>query len=299
MKTFQPKDSFSSVSKAIRQLILDTGLPLNRAPEALGMTSSEFMRWWSSPENAAVTGSNLTNAAKFLGIAEEQIILGKYDINLVRSRIFNDPLTLPEQYSLNRYSFLRTSAHIFRYLVLTRGQHFADSISRQLNVSPIMYQNLNNRISLNYFLDLLELLEAQGFNQNDLDTLAGVLFLGLAESDLIREFKKSKSYFECYSVLASNFNMFDENFTYTSDLDGQQFHLTTFLPYDNHNHFKWSSSQLNKLLRYRQILLGWFPYLCGLPPILPKVTHRNRSDGIESIFVVTFSERTFTPVFVS
>lgn len=299
MKISQPKESFSSPSKRMRQLILDTGLPLSRAPETLGMTSSEFMRWWSSPEDLSVTTTNLTYAAQFLGIAEEQIILGKYDVDLLRSRIFNDPLTLPEQYSLNQYSFIRTSAHIFRYLALTRGQHYADSISRKLNVSPIMYQNLNNRISLNYFLDLLDLLESQGFSQNDLDTLAGLLFLGLAESDLIHEFKKSKSYFECYSVLANNFNLFDANFSYVSDLARDRFSLTTFLSYDNHNHFKWTNSQLNKLFRYRQILLGWFPYLCGLPPILPKVTHRKLPEGIESVFVLTFPEKPFTPVFVN
>lgn len=288
MKISQPNSILLTHSKSIRQLILDTGLPLNRAPEALGMTSRQFMEWWSSKEKPAESKANISNLSQFLGISEDQIISRNYNQALVHARIFKDPLTLPEKYSVNQFSYVRTSAHIFKFLVLTRGQHFADKIAAELNVSPLLYQNLNNKISLNYFLDLLEILELNGFNKNDLDTLSGVLFLGLAESELYAEFKKSTNYFECYNTLASNLNLFDANFIYQSDLDRHQYRMKTLLPYSQHDHFKWTELQINRLNRYRQLLVGWFPYLCGLPPIMPTVTHKHTSEGIETTCLVTF-----------
>lgn len=298
MKISQPSSALISNSKGIRRLIFRTGLPLNRAPEAMGMSSTHFMDWWNSKGDLGISKRQLQSISQFLGISEDQIISGQYDLNLLRSRIFENPLALPEKYSSNQFSYVRTSAHIFRYLVLTRGQHFADSIATKLSISPLLYQNLDNRISLNYFLDLLDILEAQGFKQSELDTLPGVLFLGLAKSELFTEFKKSKNYFECYSTLAKNLKQFDDNFIYTSDIDKGFYRMTTFLPYENHNHFQWTESQLNRLHRYRQLLVGWFPYLCGLSPIIPKVTHRILPEGVETICLVTFPKSGFTPLLV-
>ncbi len=298
MKISQSKSTLSSNAKGIRSLILATGLPLNKAPEALGMSSSRFMAWWNSKIDATASNSELNRLAQYLGISEEQIISGAYDLNLLRSRIFHDPLTLPERYSINQFSYLRTSAHIFRYLVLTRGQHFADRIANKLNVSPLLYQNHDNKISLNYFLDLLDIIESSGFSQSEMDTLPGVLFLGLAESPLFNEFKKSKNYFECYETLAKNLNLFDANFIYKSDVDSCYYRMTTFLAYESHHHFRWTESQMNRLHRYRQLLVGWFPYLCGLPPVIPKVTHRVLPDGIETVCLVEFPKAGFIPLLI-
>lgn len=280
--------SLLSKGESVRQLILDTGLPLNKAPDVLGMSSSDFLDWWSSIEARSSKEVNIRQITQFFGVSEEQILTRKYDPHLLRSRIFVDPFSLPEKYSVNQFSFVRTSAHIFKYLVITRGQHFADSIAYKLNVSPQMYQNLNNRISLNYFLDLLDILEVHGFSQSELDTLSGVLFLGLAESPLFNEFKKSTTYYDCYQTLAKNLKLFDQNFVYHSELDSKQYIMKTLLPYENHNHFRWTDSQINKLNRYRQLLVGWFPYLCGLAPVIPAVSHRKKIEGIETVCTVTF-----------
>lgn len=296
MKTSQTNSSLLTASKSIRQLILDTGLPLNKAPKALGMTSAHFMSWWSSKDQAVESRLNLTQLSQYLGISEDQIVSRTYDHDLVRTRIFDNPLKLPEKYSMNQFSFIRTSAHIFKYLKLTRGQHFADQIALKLNVSPLLYQNLSNRISLNYFLDLLDILEQKGFSKHELDTLSGVLFLGLTESDLYAEFKKSKNYYDCYNTLAKNLKLFDQNFEYRSDLDENQYRMTTFLPFENHNHFQWEDSKMKKLQRYRQLLLGWFPYLCGLAPLIPKARYEYKSDGIETHYVINFPKEGLMPL---
>lgn len=288
MSTTPHDFSIVSKSESIRQLILDTGLPLNKAPDALGMSSSDFLKWWSAKGEIKTSNPNLKVFAQFFGITEEQIINGKYDPNVLRKRLFHDPLTLPEKYSINQFSFVRTSVHIFKYLVISRGQHFADSIAYQLNVSPLIYQNLNNRISLNYFIDLLDILESNGFSQKELDTLSGLLFLGIADSELFTDFKKSANYLECYTTLAKNLDLFDQNFVYHSEIRKDQYIMTALLPFDNHNHFKWVDSKIKKLQRYRQLLLGWFPYLCGLPPLIPQVTYLSKTEGIETRYVVNF-----------
>ena len=95
-------------------------------------------------------------------------------------------------------------------------------ILRKLNISPLFYSNLDNKISINYFVDLLEILFENGMNQNELDNLAGVLFLGLEGTVLGNKFKKAQSYFECYEVLAQNIQLFDSNFDYQFELDKTQ-----------------------------------------------------------------------------
>ncbi|MBL7542927.1 MAG: hypothetical protein JNL11_03880 [Bdellovibrionaceae bacterium] len=294
MKITQPSSLLKSQSESVRNLILDTGLPLNRAPEALGMSSSDFLQWWSSYGELCASKIQLKTVAQFLGVTEEQIMLGKYDAESLRTRIFVDPLALPEKYSHNQFSYIRTSAHIFKYLAISRGQHFADSIAYKLNVSPLFYQNLNNRISLNYFIDLLAILESQGFTQNEVDSLSGLLFLSWSESPLFMKFKQATNYYDCYLTLANNFKLFDDNFIYKSELDKNHYSMITFLPYEIHNHFEWQECKMNKLFRYRQLLLGWFPYLSGLPPVIPTVSHQVKPDGIHSVCTVTFPRSPLT-----
>ena len=281
----------ASSSETLRAFIKDVGLPSNIAPEALGMKPTEYMRWLSNQNANAIREEHIVSLGQFLNIDESLILEGSYDRDFVRSRIFEGPEALPDQYAQNQFSYLRSSAHIIKYLTLTRGQHYSDMILRKLNISPLFYSNLDNKISINYFVDLLEILFENGMNQNELDNLAGVLFLGLEGTVLGNKFKKAQSYFECYEVLAQNIQLFDSNFDYQFELDKTQVLIKSNFFFDKHFHQSWTPEKMMRLIRYRQILSGWYPFLAKLPPIFPQHTLKVFPNRIESCYLIKFDEK--------
>jgi hypothetical protein len=273
-------------SNSVRSFIKDVGLPFNKAPEALGLSSVQFMDWWCGRKNNLLNNRHILTLSQYLNIDEDQILAGTYDKNFIRNQLFIGSRSLPEKYSFNQFSNTRTSAHIQRYLIKTRGQHFSDKILRKLNISPLIYENHDNKISLNYFVDLLDVLSLNGFSNEELDSLACMIFLTLDNTLLGAKFKKAKNYFDCYSVLSENILLFDSNFEYTFEVDRNQTRAITFLSFEKHWHMKWDTSQLAKLLRYRQLLISWMPYLSNLPPIMAESHTEHMKDGIQTIYTI-------------
>ncbi|MEK6628994.1 MAG: hypothetical protein AABY53_10240 [Bdellovibrionota bacterium] len=286
-------------AEQVRSFIKDIGLPLNRAPEALGVKSSDFLSWWSGHQPQLIESKQLISLGRFLNIDEDQIVTGTYDKTHVRAVLFGGPLVLPDKYSKNQFSYLRSSAHVIKFLTLTRGQHFSDMIMRKLNVSPLIYSDQNNKISLNYFMDLLELLSQNGLTQDELDSLACVLFLSLGETTLGKKFKNAKTYYECYEILAQNIHLFDSNFDYSFELDQVRCKISANLHFDNHSHIDWAKARVNKLFRYRIFFVAWLPYLAKLSPVFPqnKITAHSGIITMEHMvdFREEFSKRQICP----
>jgi hypothetical protein len=248
------------------------------------------MNWFTgrAPEN--VGKQNIISLSQFLNIDENSILTGTYDKMLIRRRLFEGPDVLPTKYSENQFSHVRSSAHIIKYLTLTRGQHFSDNVLRKLNISPLIYSNADNKISINYFIDLLDVLADADLNQIELDSLAGMLFLGLEGTPLGERFRKARNYYECYEVLAENIKLFDSNFEYTFELDANHVHIRSTFSFDKHFHEKWNLEKMMRLVRYRQILAGWYPYLSMLPPLVPKHSLRTYNDRIEASYYMEFTD---------
>ena len=281
-------------SERVRQFIKNIGLPLNKAPESLGLTPSQFMSWWSGQNNKLVQKRELRSLAEYFFLDESEVLLGTYDKNKTRSLLYPTSYELPDKYSKNQYSFLRSSAHIIEFLRITRGQYFCDRTLVRLGISPLLYSNHDHKISLNYFIDLLESLSGNGFSQNEIDHLASVLFLSIENTPLGQEFKRAKNYYECYEVLAKNIHLFDSNFTYEVDIDRKSFRMRACLHFDLHGQIQWEKTKVDQLLRYRQILLGWFPFLSKLPPLYPKCSTTRSHHGLCTEYSLTFDENEST-----
>jgi hypothetical protein len=277
-------------SDKLRHFIKDVGLPLNKAPAALGLRPSEFMSWWIGEKPRLIKNNQVIQLGQYLHIDENDILSGTYDKTFVRSVLFSDVSFLPERYSQNQFSYLRSSAHIVKFLTMTRGQLFSDAVMRKMNISPLMYADMNNKISLNYFIDLLEILADSGLTQTELDKLSCVLFLTLGETPLGLKFKSAKNHQECYSVLSDNALLFDSNFQYQFKIDRKQAEITAFLPYENHSHMKCTEQKFARLLRYRQFLMGFFPYLSKLPAIIPHSFQTFHSEGLKTTYIIKFPE---------
>ena len=282
MPSIQNKKLILTASNQLRLFIRDVGLPLSTVPKAIGLKSSDFMEWWAGRNEKLVTYQQLVSLGQYLNINEDSILDQSYDKNFIRSVLFSDSIVLPEKYSKNSFSCLRTSVHIQKYLTLTRGQHFCDKIMRSLNVSPLVYSNLEDKISLNYFIDLLDILSENSISPEELDSLACVVFLGIGSTQLGEQFKKTKNYYECYELLANSAHLFDSNFLYTVDISPKEVVIDAYLPFDRHDHILWPKVKMEKLFRYRQLLMGWFPFLANLAPILPECKIVYTSNGVST-----------------
>lgn len=274
----------------LRELISEIGLPLRRLPEVISQKPEQCLTWWSQAGSVQITNKHLGQLARLVGINEDLLMDGSYDRTLARRRVMGDYNSLPDQYLENPNSFLRTSEHIYRYIILTRGQVFADQVLTSLNVSPLIYENASQLINLTYFADLLNALSQRGFSQNELDTLASVIFLSLKETPLGMRFEESESFHDVYSLLAQNFSYFDSNFEYKSEFVGKKYILKTTLPLDQHRGLRNNPESLQRLMRYRHILLAWFPHLAGMTPLFPKAEILHKSDFVEVRYELTLEK---------
>ena len=271
MKKSIKKTTNQNESLRLRELIRELGLPLRRLQDVIAMKPEDCLTWWSDESSSIKFGSEpFTRLMQMVGIDENKLFMGNYDQALARRRLLGDFKSLPDRYQENQNSYLRTSAHIIRYIVLTRGQAFADQVLYSMSVSPLIYDDVSVKINLTYFADLLETLAQKGFTQEELDTLASVIFLSLQGTALGETFSVSENHFDVYKTLAKNFDYFDTNFDYKSQFVGKKYILKTTLPLDEHSFLKGDKEKVMRLMRYRRILSAWFPYLAGMTPLFPK-----------------------------
>lgn len=287
MRTFQSKDE-----QLVYTFIKDVGMPLNMAAATIGIQPQEFLNWWSgiTNTNKLIAQKGIERLSSALKINEDSFYHNNYPKDLIRKRLFEDPLALPEKYSTKSYSFLRSSAHIIKYITLSRGQHYTDQLLKKLNLSPLIYEDTENKINIKYFIDLLEILKNSNFHQKELDFIASLLFLGVNGTSMHSDFLKATSYQDSFIAFANNINKLESNFDYQFDIDSKKFKIVTTLHFENHHGLDEDIS-FNNLLRYRTICLSWFPRLSNLLPVFPTKTEiKKTSSFIQETHIINFEQ---------
>lgn len=129
---------------------------------------------------------------------------------------------------------------------------------------------------------------AAGLTQCEIDSLSGMLFLGIEGTPVGNEFSKASNYFECYRVLSEQITQFDNNFEYTFDLEKTHCLIRAKFLFDKHSHEPWTLKKILRLERYRHLLSGWYPFLSNLPPVLPIHSLQAYSNRIEASYLILF-----------
>ena len=276
----------------LRAFIVDAGMPLKMAPKVLGLSSGEFLSWWGGLRKSTIKYHHLARLAAFLSIDDADILNGSYDKHLVRQRIFESPSTLPERYARSAKSQIWTSAHIIRYLVLSRGQHFADIILHHLQVPPVIYEDPKCHIGFCFLVDLLNALASiGGLSPREMDLLPCLSFLAVAGTPLGDRYRRALTYSECYSILAKTLPLVNGQYRYAVELTNNRFEMSATLNYAD-AHFEPTGKpqdELRLLMRYRRLLFGWVPYLSCLPPQLPKATYEFGPQELQEHYVIDFN----------
>lgn len=216
-----------------------------------------------------MTLRNIESLSQYFGISERDLLsdLAPTTLTLIRQRIFSGPEYLPERYAHNASSFVRSSAHIVEFLSLKYGRQFMDRVLVDLNIHPMMFENLDNRINFMFFIDLLNGLKKQGLGDDEIDSLACYIFLRIQDTPLGQKFRTATDYSTCYEVLANHATLFDTNFRYEFDIDRRHVRLFAY-PTEAEIFLADQEPELyQRLFTYKKKLVGWFPVLTGLSPL--------------------------------
>jgi hypothetical protein len=265
-----PRGIEREIDLQVRDMIFKSGIPLTLVAEAAGLRTADVLDWWSK-RGFELNYDNVMSLCHFLGISIEHVEKGDYPADLIRKRIYDGPTVLPETYSLHASSFVRSSAHIIEYLSMMYGRRFVDRLLLKMNVHPLLFDNLDNRINLLFFIDFLNELSHHGLSLEEISSLARYLFLRVQDTEIGEKFAQAETYRDSYSVLAELTPRFENNFDYDFQIDAKKVRILakpTEAEYFLHNK---STAALERLFAYRRTAFGWFPILSSLAPLELKI----------------------------
>ncbi len=251
----------------LKRFVVESGANFGRLSEAFGETQANLWRWLNGSGAVHLGLRQLENLALYLGVSAEELMKETWPIESWRSKVIEGPLYINEKYLVDAHSKVRSSAHINRFLAMRFGRARADSLLRKLGVHPSIYSMLDNRLSIDFFVDLLKIACEFGLPKSEIANLGCYMFLGLKNTPLAAEFSKAKSYFESYEVLGRSASRFDENFEYDLKVEPEGFVLKASPADHVKQRLKDHLLEFALLAEYRRTMMGWFSYLSGLAPL--------------------------------
>lgn len=255
------------VDRRLRELIVQSGIPLKDFSAAAGASTSEVLNWWSR-NGGQLSSKNLRSLSLFFGVSEERLadIHEDLPVSLIRDRLFQGPRVLPEAYGHHAGSFVRSSAHIVEFLALTRGRRFADSLLTSMDVHPLIFDDLDNRINFQFLIDILNRLNGLGMSDSEIEALGNYVFLRIQDTELGRKLADAQTYRDSYELLGKYLETFDTNFNYRMDVDAQEMRLYA-TPTEAERFLAGRNPRVYQLVfRQKRRLTAWLPTLSGLAP---------------------------------
>jgi hypothetical protein len=257
-----------TTDQSLRALITESGMPLKLFSEAIGTSAEDVLKWWST-KSCSLSTKNLESLSLFLGISESNLLNSDrvFRTSLVRSRMFLGPQTLPENYALHAGTYVRTSVHIVEYLAMVYGRRFADQALLNLNIHPLYFENLENKINLTFYIDMFNELDRLGLHDAEIASLGFYIFLKLQDTKLGEYFKRARTYEESYWVLAQHATMFESNFEYDFQISRDKIRIVAKPTKANLFIAGRDSEYYRRLFMYRKNVFSWFPILSSLAPL--------------------------------
>jgi hypothetical protein len=255
------------IESRVRHFVYQSGIDFNRLGNALGETAKFVFRWWNRPHEQRLSSRHLANLSAYLGLSIEQLLDSNLAIEQLRQLFIDGPSNINERYFKDAYSNVRTTAHIVRYLSIRFGRARVDALLREMGVHPCIYASHDNKINIDFFLDLLEQARRIGLRDEEIHQLGCYMFLGVANTPLGQQFAAADNYIDSYQVLNRNFDNFDQNFIYKVELFDDGFEMRIEPGDVLAKKIYDGQSDCSTLALYRKYMMCWFPYLSGLSPL--------------------------------
>ena len=195
---------------AIRSYIVESSIPLKEAAQRANMPASQFLNWWASKELTLEED----HSESFLGSISESLpnfIHRGFSLAVVGSNAMS-PSILPERYGQNALSFVSSSRHILSIIELQYGKLVVHDLLKRLKVPFQYFENLQNRISIQFFEDLLQEYIKFGNSPDEFGPLSKALFITIEETTMQSVFPVASTYEEAFNTIKASTKYFDENF---------------------------------------------------------------------------------------
>lgn len=272
------------LSDGLKKFTQDTGLPLKKLKEITGVRADQIMEWWAQ-DVPIFDESHLKKMELFLGIPGDRMIDQTFDRQTARRRILGPNVSICDHYADEARSFVRSSSHIIKYLRLLHGQHKMDRILMEMNVHPAYFDNHDNQINIQFFIDVLDICYKLGFKPKDIRNVASSMFLSIEGSESQKMFPRCETYEEVYSNVRNIVHSFDTNFYYDLKVRSDGMEMTAepqepILKILRRN-------KTNLLFFYRREVFSAVPLLCGMPYLPLKM----EQSGPEEFMKFTYSAR--------
>ncbi len=253
------------VQAAFRKFITNSGIPLSKVASIAEISPESLLQWWNQKTHLDV--KKVEAFIQYYGFTVDQMLDESLDISLFRKRFMHQQMALPEVYAANSFSYVRSSAHILRYLRLLYGQKFVDELLIQMQIHPCYFENFENRINLLFFVDLLNTCKKLGFTNKDIQQLSRNLFLSVENTSIHTLFKNCRNYEEVFQAIEASTRFFDDNFEYKFSISKNGFELKCKLNESLTTDFQNYKEKTDALFFYRSKLFGSMPLLCGYDSI--------------------------------
>lgn len=259
-----------TVDLKIKQFIQLSGLPLSQFAEIIGEKCPFALKWWNGFHRIQLSDRHIENFLFYFSSSAEEFFSYSFTelfIDRAREKFLKAPIQFNEKYFIEAESKVRTTAHIIKYLSYRYGRQKVDRILHSMHIHPSLFSNLDNKINIHFFLDLLQESKKLGLTDGEVHYLSTYLFLSLQNTNVGQIFNGASNHRECFDLLNQNWSHFDRNFEYQMELREDGFSLKMkpgdFLSQLMVDH----KVDVKDLMFYRKNLACWFPYLAGLPPV--------------------------------
>ncbi|GEM_PF-5442920 len=150
-----------------------------------------------------------------LGITIDHFIEENYDIAQARERFMGEQYALPARYSYAKFSKSRTIINCLKYIELSYGSNFKNSILRSLQIDPRFFDNPERLMNINVLTDFCVLLNKLGLNKEDFVAMGKMSYIVNNEGPLGERLRSHRNVNELFEDICSNESKnFDLNFDY-------------------------------------------------------------------------------------
>lgn len=266
--TFQETDA----EKKLRHSILQKRTPLIAIAKTGNVSSTDLLRWWNKSANLPPT-TDFLEIFKSLQVRQSH---EEHNTEFIRSPntiSCNDTvIELPARYKDTPLSYISTSKHILEFIRLQFGQEKHLNTLLKLGVRQEYFQNIENKINIKFFEDLLKEYSILCSGKPNLNMLSRALFLTVEESSLSNNFTPTSSYREAYEQIEASLSRFDQNFEYKFQIGQLGAEIITKPSAQLADAVKNEKYGSYELYQYRSHLFGNMVNLCGLQPLQIEVS---------------------------
>jgi hypothetical protein len=248
----------------VRQFVKDSGISLKEFKSLTGLSSSQVMRWFSG-EDHLLKQKHVSNLEAGLCTTLEGLRSKKILNKCFYENFRGERIAVSEQYVEEARSYVRSSSHVVKYLELLFGKERIRCILKEMSVHRAYFDELDNKINILFFVDLLEKCRRLGLSKKELRMVAGAMFLSIEGTESEKLFKKCNSHTEAYLNIKEIVNKFDTNFYYDFNV-GEKEVVMFSEPHESVVSLL-EKRCLDYLFYYRLQIFGSVIKLCGVSDI--------------------------------